>query len=135
MNILITGGCGYIGTNLTNSLLDLGHHITVVDIMWFGNYLHPHENLDVIQADIRDIDKIPMDRVIASKLVKMLNVEYSYGETIDGLKIHLDDSSWVLLRSSQTENVLRISAESDTGAKVKSVIREYSERVKILSEE
>ena len=63
MNILITGGCGYIGTNLTNSLLDLGHHITVVDIMWFGNYLHPHENLDVIQADIRDIDKIPMDGV------------------------------------------------------------------------
>ena len=63
MKILLTGGCGYIGTNLTNTLLDLGHQITVVDIMWFGNYLNSHNNLSVIQADIRDIDKIPMDGV------------------------------------------------------------------------
>ncbi len=63
MKILLTGGCGYIGTNLTNALLDLGHQITVVDIMWFGNYLNSHNNLSVIQADIRDIDKIPMDSV------------------------------------------------------------------------
>ena len=39
MNILLTGGCGYIGTNLTNKLINLGHQVTVVDIMWFGNYL------------------------------------------------------------------------------------------------
>jgi len=63
MKILLTGGCGYIGTNLTEALLDLGHRVTVVDIMWFGNYLNPHENLDIIQADIRDIDKIPMGGV------------------------------------------------------------------------
>ena len=63
MKILLTGGCGYIGTNLTNTLLDLGHHVTVVDIMWFGNYLNSHKNLSVVQADIRDIEKIPMDRV------------------------------------------------------------------------
>jgi len=63
MKILLTGGCGYIGTNLTNALLGLGHQITVVDIMWFGNYLSSHKNLTVIQADIRDIDKIPMDGV------------------------------------------------------------------------
>ncbi len=63
MKILLTGGCGYIGTNLTNTLLDLGHQINVVDIMWFGNYLNSHNNLSVIQADIRDIDKIPMDGV------------------------------------------------------------------------
>ena len=60
MKILLTGGCGYIGTNLTEALLDLGHHVTVVDIMWFGNYLNPHKNLNIIQSDIRDIDAIPM---------------------------------------------------------------------------
>ena len=60
MKILLTGGCGYIGTNLTEALLDLGHHVTVVDIMWFGNYLNPHKNLNIIQSDIRDIDSIPM---------------------------------------------------------------------------
>ena len=63
MKILLTGGCGYIGTNLTNALLDLGHKVIVVDIMWFGNYLNSHKNLTVIQADIRNIDKIPMEGI------------------------------------------------------------------------
>ena len=63
MKILVTGGCGYIGTNLTNELLDREHQVTVVDIMWFGNYLNSHKNLTVIQADIREIDKIPMDSI------------------------------------------------------------------------
>ena len=63
MKILLTGGCGYIGTNLTEALLNLGHYVTVIDIMWFGNYLNPHKNLDIIQSDIRDIDTIPMDGV------------------------------------------------------------------------
>jgi len=72
MKILLTGGCGYIGTNLTNTLLDLGHQITVVDIMWFGNYLNSHNNLSVIQADIRDIDKIPMDGI--DSIVHLANI-------------------------------------------------------------
>ena len=39
MHILITGGCGYTGTLLTNDLLEKGHKVTVVDTQWFGNYL------------------------------------------------------------------------------------------------
>ena len=34
-------------------LLDAGHTVRVVDIMWFGNNLKPHPNLDVVEADIR----------------------------------------------------------------------------------
>jgi len=63
MNILITGGCGYVGTNLTNSLLDQGYDITIVDTLWFGNYLKPHKNLKIIQTDIRNIENIPMKGV------------------------------------------------------------------------
>ena len=65
MHILVTGGCGYVGTVLTSALLDDGHKVTVVDIMWFGNHLQPHENLDVVQGDIRDIDTIPIENVDA----------------------------------------------------------------------
>lgn len=72
MNILITGGCGYVGTNLTNNLLEQGHNITVVDIMWFGNYLKPHKNLNVIQSDIRDIDKIPMGGI--DSIIHLANI-------------------------------------------------------------
>ena len=58
--ILITGGCGYTGTVLTNSLVDLGNKVTVVDTQWFGNYLKSRKNLNVIKLDIRNYEKVPL---------------------------------------------------------------------------
>lgn len=63
MKILITGGCGYVGSLLTEALLEAKHEITVVDNQWFGNYLKPNSNLMIIKADIRNLDLIPMENV------------------------------------------------------------------------
>ena len=52
-NILITGGGGYIGTNLTKKLLNEGYNVTVIDTFWFGNYLQKHKNLKILKKDIR----------------------------------------------------------------------------------
>lgn len=60
MNILLTGGCGYVGTPLTQSLLDHGHRVTVVDLQWFGNFLPSHPNLTVLREDVRNADCLPM---------------------------------------------------------------------------
>jgi nucleoside-diphosphate-sugar epimerase len=35
MRILITGGAGYIGSVLTGHLLDVGHHVTVLDTLFY----------------------------------------------------------------------------------------------------
>jgi nucleoside-diphosphate-sugar epimerase len=58
--IFITGGAGYCGSLLVPILLDLGHQITVYDIMFFSdNYLHKNnKNLQIIKGDIRDSKKI-----------------------------------------------------------------------------
>jgi len=55
MKIFITGGCGYIGSVLTQKLLDNGYEVTVLDIQWFGNYLKKHKKLKIIKDDIRNI--------------------------------------------------------------------------------
>ncbi|MEN9633872.1 MAG: hypothetical protein RL077_2276 [Verrucomicrobiota bacterium] len=60
MKILLTGGCGYVGTLLTPHLLAQGHTVTVVDLQWFGNFLQPHPRLTVLKEDIRSTDKMPM---------------------------------------------------------------------------
>lgn len=60
MNILVTGACGYKGHILVPKLLARGYRVTAYDIQWFGNYLHPHENLVVIKGDIRNIDSVPL---------------------------------------------------------------------------
>ncbi|MEE9910684.1 MAG: SDR family oxidoreductase [Deltaproteobacteria bacterium] len=65
MNILVTGGCGYIGSVLVPKLLSLGHRVDVFDIMWFGRHLSGHENLRVIQGDIRNVAAVPMDGIDA----------------------------------------------------------------------
>jgi nucleoside-diphosphate-sugar epimerase len=63
MNILITGGCGYVGTVLTETLLNDGHKITVIDTQWFGNHLKVHPNLINIQGDIRNIESINLEKI------------------------------------------------------------------------
>src|SRR5688572_3453526 len=44
--ILITGGFGYVGSRLTPHLLQLGHHVRVVDLMLYTN-----AGLDALRAD------------------------------------------------------------------------------------
>ena len=63
MKILVTGGCGYVGTVLVPTLLKDGHEVIVVDLMWFGNHLASHDSLTVVNADVRDVEQIPMDGV------------------------------------------------------------------------
>ncbi|HWZ48820.1 MAG TPA: SDR family oxidoreductase, partial [Herbaspirillum sp.] len=63
MNILLTGGCGFIGTVLTGLLLEDGHDVCVVDTQWFGNHLAPHPRLRVLEQDTRNIDAIPLKGV------------------------------------------------------------------------
>ncbi len=55
MDVLVTGACGYKGSVLVPKLLEKNHTVKVVDVMWFGNFLTPHPNLTVIEADVRDI--------------------------------------------------------------------------------
>ena len=65
MRLLVTGGCGYIGTVLTTQLLKDGHHVTVVDTQWFGNHLEEHPDLVVLEQDVRDSRAIPLDGIDA----------------------------------------------------------------------
>jgi nucleoside-diphosphate-sugar epimerase len=59
--VLVTGGCGYVGTKLTQALLArTAHQVTVLDAQWFGNYLPPQARLTLVKADVRQIDTIDL---------------------------------------------------------------------------
>lgn len=55
MKILITGGCGYVGSVLIPKLLIQGHKVINIDTQWFGNYLEKHLNLKNYKKDVREI--------------------------------------------------------------------------------
>jgi nucleoside-diphosphate-sugar epimerase len=58
--LLVTGGCGYVGSRLTQALLARGHAVTVLDTMWFGNFLPPHPRLTLLLHDMRKIDAVDL---------------------------------------------------------------------------
>lgn len=60
MKIFVTGACGYKGSVLVPKLLEAGHEVVGLDIMWFGNFLPPHSKLTVVKGDVRDIDDIEL---------------------------------------------------------------------------
>jgi nucleoside-diphosphate-sugar epimerase len=61
VNVLVTGGCGYVGTKLTQALLDrTTHRVDVLDTMWFGNYLTPNPRLTIHKMDVRQIDTMDL---------------------------------------------------------------------------
>ena len=53
--VFITGGAGYVGEMLVPRLLELGHSVTVLDLMWYGeDVIDAHPNLVMVKGDIRD---------------------------------------------------------------------------------
>ena len=53
--ILITGGCGYVGSVLVPKLLKLNYKVIVLDTQWFGINLKKNKNLTIIKKDVRNI--------------------------------------------------------------------------------
>ena len=63
MNILVTGGNGYIGNKLIPELLKANHKVYSLDINLFGDYLIKHKNLTKLKIDIRDINNLSIKKI------------------------------------------------------------------------
>ena len=56
MHILVTGGAGFVGTNLIKKLLSDGHYVTSIDNYSTGKKENHLDKCDYHNYDIRDID-------------------------------------------------------------------------------
>lgn len=75
--ILITGGAGFIGSNLAHSLLSNGNTVVAVDN--FNNYYNPQIKEDNI-ADLRDNDNFHLYRadLADNKLIEKIFKQYNF---------------------------------------------------------
>ncbi len=63
------------------------------------------------------------------KLQEKMSKQFEKIITIDGIKAIIDDDSWVLVRKSNTEDIIRISAESNNSEKVKTIVQQTRDLV------
>jgi len=60
LKVLVTGGCGFIGSNLVSNLLGEGHTVTILDNFSRGSKDHIYNDKDysIVEADIRDEESV-----------------------------------------------------------------------------
>ena len=65
MRVLVTGGCGYIGTELIKTLLNKKFKVISVDKKIFGDKLPKNKNLKNLKLCVSKIDKNILKKVDA----------------------------------------------------------------------
>lgn len=68
MNILVTGGAGYIGSFVSHRLIERGHHIIVYDNLSTGHKEFLHPKCKFVMGDVRD-------RELPARVLKDNNVD------------------------------------------------------------
>jgi len=61
-HVLVIGGAGYIGSALVQQLLELGHHVRVLDLLLYGDAaiakFYDHPSFELVHGDLRHIDTV-----------------------------------------------------------------------------
>ena len=92
------------------------------------------EVLNYMESYDQTRDKIQIDATVHDKIIQEIiskfSKEYSETSTLDGIKGIIDEDSWVLIRKSNTEDIIRVSAESNNKEKCKKIVKDTLELVK-----
>ncbi len=76
--------------------------------------------------------KVPLERKKALSAIGKLQKEYRDADLLDGIKLETSKRSWVLVRASGTEDVVRVSAESTTAKDAQELADLYLNKVRKL---
>ena len=77
-NVLITGGVGFIGTNLAEVLIELGYNVYSLDNYSFGSKQNELKNVSYYNLDIEEIDQVKQQIDICFHLAAMARVQPSF---------------------------------------------------------
>ena len=109
MNILITGGAGFVGSHLSDSLLEQGHRVTIIDDLSTGSirnvaHLRGHERFHYV------IDTM-MNASLLAELVDEADAIFHLAAAV-GVKLIVESPVRTIETNIQcTELLLQIAAK------------------------
>ena len=129
MRVLITGGAGFIGSHLAETLLDAGHHVTALDDLstgQFGNISHLEQDCRFVWA----LGSVTDERLV-SRLMQRVDVVYHLAAAV-GVRLVVEAPIHTIHTNvSGTDVVLRHARDRGTQVVVASTSEVYGKQVRL----
>ena len=136
MRAFITGGAGFIGSHLADSLIARGDTVTILDNLSTGsrnNISHLEGKITIHEGDIRDkelVDKLVKESDIVFHMAAALGVKNIMEHTIESIDRNFSGSEVVLNAATKHNKRLIIASTSEIyGKNPNQPLNEESDRV------
>lgn len=138
MNVLITGGAGFIGSHLCETLLNMGNEVTALDNLSTGKYenvVHLKENpkFNLVVGSILDeglVDKLCEKTDVIFHLAAAVGVELIVKHPLESLTTNIKGSEAVLNMAQRYNKKVLITSTSEIyGKNVNGPLKEDDDRI------
>ena len=136
MRVLITGGAGFIGSHLCDSLVAAGNEVSILDNLSTGserNIAHLKGKIQVNQGDIRDkelVEKLTKDSDLILHMAAALGVDNILENPIESISTNFYGSEIVLNTALKFDKRIVIASTSEIyGKNTKSQLSETDDRI------
>lgn len=122
---LITGGAGFIGSHLSEYLLNLGHDVTVIDNLSTGKlenlaHIQHNPNLHIVIEDIRNaqvMDRLVSECDIIYHLAAMVGVQKIVSEPINTIEVNIGGTEVVFKTARRYRKKVMLASTSEVYGK------------------
>lgn len=95
-SVLVTGGCGFVGSNLVDLLVSKGHNVTVVDDMSSGFIENKNKKAKYYKSDINDLFSLPIKDIdVIFHLAAEARIQPSYKNPLRWQQANMTGTSTV----------------------------------------
>lgn len=136
MKFLITGGAGFIGSHLADTLLARGEQVVILDNLSTGNLANinqPSNKINIVNGDIRDIElveKLTSETDVVLHMAAALGVDNILENPLESISTNFYGSQIVLNASLKYDKRILIASTSEIyGKNTKNPLSENDDRI------